>query len=296
MVAQTQADSAAVLGLFSARALSQLTESLKAEFSCILSNTLLTVESLSNEASVQLAADLCAEKCREKLANQISGSNDLLQYAASKTATEQASQLPSLSLEKTSKALASECSSCTFFDLTSDDSPDDVSTSANSSGSASDTDFSEDSIEFLYEESLQTINVNKIPDDFVALHEDIRGLQDIRDYTAKDLQSLYDDIRCLRKELQELRDVREESSSISSTSYPETFRVRRHSQVAPKKEPNQWVAAKSPGVCGDIGDHMRSKLRQRQERPRSATFGRPLPWSGKSEVQVYLSNVKKMSR
>merc|ERR1711998_493498 len=49
---------------------------------------------------------------------------------------------------------------------------------------------------------LETINGKRIPNEFIALWQDIRGLQDLRDFTAKDLHVLFQDIRGLQKQLQ----------------------------------------------------------------------------------------------
>jgi len=290
MLFQMQDDCAALQGAVDVLALHQFTEDLKAEFRSILADTLATADCFRNEARLHHAADLCAGRCQEKLLKQIDASKRLLPHAAPETMAEEEQPIA------TTKVVTSDCSSCPFFDLTSGDVPDDISTSANSSVSDSDMDLSVDSIEFMYEDGLHTINVNKTPDDFVALHQDIRGLQDLRDYTAKDLHSLYEDIQGLQKELKDvrgnLRGLQEEPSSLSKSGYPDSCRTRRYSLVAERRlEAKKWVAAKSPGVCGDIGDHMRSKLRERQERRRSSS---QVSGSSKAEVQVYLSNVTRM--
>merc|ERR1711904_358754 len=83
------------------------------------------------------------------------------------------------------------------------------------------------------------------------------------------------------------RDAEEERSSTSSTECSTSddavtllddaialinnVQVRRRSHLARSQESKQWVAAKSPGVCGDIGDRMRIKLRARQERAKSSS-------------------------
>lgn len=283
--------------------LSQFTESLKAEFRDILRDTLTTVDSLTLglEASMERAADLCAERCEQKVRSQL---NDM---------------------EKCQEKLLiqiNETRPCTFFDLTNGDDCDDVSTSANSvSGSDS-----EDSIEFMYDQSLEVMNVREMdtvplseqscPNDFVNLYNDIRGLKDLRDYTAKDLHSLFQDIQGLRKEMQNVKDnfqdVKASVPNVSQGPYwptskcPESIEVspvqmRQRSllpSVARSQGKKQWVAARSPGVCGDIGDRMRNKLLERQERAKAASQmgGRARRHSTGSDekVQVYLSNVSKM--
>jgi len=395
MCVPIQADSAAGVGV--SDTLGCLTESLKSEFKdilCeifatilsdfegILCDTIATPESLDFETKVQHAADLCAEKCRQQLSRRING--DTLPASAVKTL-----ETPSWSVNK--DVAGSDCSSCAFFDLTSADSPNDVETLVRSSGF--DAGVNQDSIEFMYGEALVTINFRDIPDDFCALRQDIRGLQDLRDFTAQDLHTLFQDMQGLREALKDAkgnlqsmheefslacsaacrlkeavtntkgnlqlmndkssffcsarcsRQIHEDSSLISTTGYPtlhksvedvlvkpscmqcfdsprnsiapnhgnwqssqalsskarleslETSQLSRRSQIARSQGKKQWVAAKSPGVFGDIGERMRSKLLAHQDRAKALPHVsiRPRRHStGDGAVQMYLSNVSKM--
>jgi hypothetical protein len=226
-----------------------------------------------------------------------------------------------------------------LFDLTRDDDPNDATVVAG-------TDL-RGSIEFMFNEGLETINGRRIPDEFVALWQDIRGLQDLRDFTAKDLHALFQDIRGLQKQLQDVKgelqktqlqddeaNLKDEEGNVQKTNLhnvdndvkirsvqqrvqdiidnlpktnrqdlggdakemreeklltpgtmrsgqgkhmeanllcatvvtecPESFPSRRRILITRKPESKQWVAAKSPGVYGDIGDRIRDKLLNRQ--------------------------------
>jgi hypothetical protein len=85
-----------------------------------------------------------------------------------------------------------------FFDLAKDDGPDDAKI-------VNSKDLSWRSIEFMFDQGLGTINGRRVPDEFLALWQDIRGLQDLRDFTAKDLHALFQDIRGLQKQLRDAK-------------------------------------------------------------------------------------------
>jgi len=198
----------------------------------------------------------------------------------------------------------------------------------------------------MYGEALVTINFRDIPDDFCALRQDIRGLQDLRDFTAQDLHTLFQDIQGLREAVKDakgnLQSMHEEFSLACSAALHksvedvlvkpscmqcfdsprnsiaanhgnwqssqalsskarieslETSQLSRRSQIARSQGKKQWVAAKSPGVFGDIGERMRSKLLAHQDRAKALPHVsiRPRRHStGDGAVQMYLSNVSKM--
>lgn len=328
MCVTMQADSAAGFGVCDVLK-SGFTESLKEEFMGILCETLGKAQNLDLEArkAMQHAANLCAERCEQKLLRQISGTTI-------GTAFVETSQMPFLSVDKTAVDL--NHSFCAFFDLTNGDSVDDAEVMVGNleSESAADlTNSSRDSIEFMYDQGLDTMNCRTENEEFHALRQDIRGLQDLRDYTVKDLHALFQDIRGLQQKLQDVRsdlkEMDEESSSVRSTGIKrlkkpaaveattlqdvpeepstnaddqcsESVPMRRRNLMARKLESNQWKAAKSPGVCGDIGDRVRNKLLEQQKSIKAASQQRRHTKGHEDKdlsdkVQVYLSNVAKMS-
>jgi len=260
MSAEMQADCAAGLGqgISDVFVLSQFTNTLKVDFMGILAGALATEET----SWVQCAADLCAERCQEMLLKEIDRSSGL------GAALVQALKLPSAEVMKRPpagkiKAAGSECTSCAFFDLTDDDGPDDVSTCASSSRSVSDMDLDLDedgSIEFMFGEGLLTINFNKLTgmdldvDNDDALQKDIHVVTVPQDDRArlswsatarpvgrklsrKDLLSLYQDIKHLRKDFEDTRTspsaisgTRTGPSAISGSGYPKSFRALHATQ------------------------------------------------------------------
>eukprot|EP00746_Dinoflagellata_sp_MGD_P140186 gnl/MRDRNA2_/MRDRNA2_73478_c0_seq1.p1 gnl/MRDRNA2_/MRDRNA2_73478_c0~~gnl/MRDRNA2_/MRDRNA2_73478_c0_seq1.p1 ORF type:complete len:407 (+),score=96.54 gnl/MRDRNA2_/MRDRNA2_73478_c0_seq1:86-1306(+) len=395
MCLTVQADSAAGFGV--SDVLHNFTRSLKEEFMGIIVDSFGKAKNLDWEATMQRAADLCAERCRQNLLRQINGSN-------LGTAFVEALEMPLRTEDNVKEPAKLNRSSCDFFDLTRDDNPDDAKILVGALLSGPGGDLSHDSIEFIYtqgfettkldqalfdltkdddpsdvavladndlrssiefmfDQGLDTINSRRVPDEFIALWQDIRGLQDLRDFTAKDLHALFQDIRGLQKQLQDVKadlektqlqndetNLQDEKGNSEKTNLqnadsdtkirslqqrvqdiignlpktkgqdlegdvkkmheerplatctmrpdesdqgknievspqkfperpcatvvancPESFPSRRRILITRKPESKQWVAAKSPGVYGDIGDRIRDKLLNRQNQIKSMT-------------------------
>lgn len=236
MVAQTQADRIAMLGqsVMKVPGLCHFTETLKADFKSILLEALAADG--GEAATVQRAADLCAERCQEKLLQHINGRSALGDVVT------HALNLPRTSrIKKQSKESQKPC---TFFDLASGDEFDDESTSASSSSSVSDNEDAEDSIEFMFGEGFLTINFNEdaeLQDDNTKLQKGACQMNSTGcvkpaggRLTRKDLASLYQNIKSLREEFETTKakpvhvaSLFAKPTATSDSRFPKSFRAQQ---------------------------------------------------------------------
>jgi len=88
----------------------------------------------------------------------------------------------------------------------------------------------------------------------------LRAAKAMKEEDDEDSEDLGDDV----KDVQEAQKFPERHCTTVVDECPESSPSSRRMLITRKPESKQWVAAKSPGVYGDIGDRIRDKLLNRQ--------------------------------